>query len=169
MARLNLDGSIDPTFTAKISKSMSNFVSVDSLPLASGKVLVWGDFDTVDQTTRRGVALLNSNGSVDASFVPAINNVISYTNEIRVLSAAAQTDGKIIIGGDVLNNNIGRYRTYTARLNADGSFDRVFNQGKDSAGSIYGIKINRGNRLLIGGSFFRFNGVPRRSLAQIRL
>lgn len=162
LMRINLDGTIDPTFTATIINSQSSQFLINPEPLGNGKILVWGKFDTVNQTTRRNVALLNSDGSVDTSFNPATNGLESIT------SVAVQRDGKIVIGGSGFGFNT-FVRGNVARLNQDGSADYSFNTGKGTNGEVRALKIQNGNKLLIGGSFFRFNGFPRRGLARVNL
>lgn len=173
LVRLNLNGTIDQTFAAQLSKNMSNYVSTDSEPLPNGKILIWGDFDTVDQATRHGIAVINSNGSVDTTFVPAINNSPNYfLNQVTISTVAVQSDGKIIAGGSIASYNsqgVQRINPYIARLNADGSFDRNFVRGKNTLGSYTALKIYNINRLLIGGYFFNYNGLLRQGLARVNL
>lgn len=171
LVRLNLDGSLDPTFTTIISLNMSSDVfTVESESLGNGKILVWGEFDNVNGATRRGIAVLNSNGSVDTSFIPATNRLISSFSRIIISSVAVQADGKIIIGVGINSTTLVNGKPI-ARLNADGSFDYTFNPGgKNSRNLVQAtLKIHNGNRLLIGGSFFRFNGFPRPGLARLNL
>ena len=58
-----------------------------------GRIVIGGDFTSVNGTARNRVARLNANGTVDASFVPT-NTITS-----SVLAVAAQSDNKVIIGG----------------------------------------------------------------------
>ena len=173
LVRLNLNGTIDQTFTAQLSKNMSNYVSTDAEPLANGKILIWGDFDTVDQATRHGIAVLNSNGQVDTSFVPAVNNSPTYyLNQVTTSTVVVQNDGKILVGGWITSYNsqgVQRTSPYIARLNTDGSSDINFNRGKNIIGSYAVMKIRNGSRLLIGGIFFNYNGLLRQSLIQVKL
>ena len=172
LVRLNLNGTIDPTFTAQLSKDMSNFVSTDAQPLPNGNILIWGDFDTVDQATRHGIAVLNSNGTVDTSFVPAINNSPDYfRKKVTVYSVALQSNGKILVGGYIDINVSQGFQNYPylARLNTDGSFDFSFSKGKNTLGFYLVLKIHNDNRLLIGGIFSKYNGLLRQAMAQVKL
>jgi uncharacterized delta-60 repeat protein len=165
LVRYNLDGSLDSTFTANLSGLVRKVA-----PLGDGKILIWGIFDRVDSTPRYSLAVLNSNGSLDASFVPATNSLSpSVAQNLDIWDAEVQTDGKIIVGGKTLNAGF-TSRTYFARLNPDGSLDRTFNQGKATFGEIRAVKIYTGSRLLVGGTFFRFDDSRRRyGLARINL
>ncbi len=161
LARLNLDGTIDTTFTANVTNSVYD-LSVNTRPLANGKILVWGKFDTVNGATRRNIAILNNDGSLDTSFNPATNGAET------ILSVAVQTDGKIIIAGSNFKFNT-FVRGNIARLNANGSVDGSFNQGRGANGAVKTVKIRSNNKLLIGGDFFRYHTFLRSGLAQINL
>ena len=161
LARLNLDGSVDQTFKASVTNSVYD-LSVNAEPLTSGKILVWGKFDTVNGAARRNIAVLNSDGSLDATFNPATNGAEN------ILSLAVQTDGKIIIGGSGFANN-SPVRRNLARLNADGTADATFYVGRGANGDVKDLKILSGGKFLIGGSFYRYHVFPRNGLAQIYL
>lgn len=160
--KLDLNGVPDSTFSADIVANQPFDILVETKILASGKILVWGHFDTVNGATRRNIAVLNSNGSLDTTFNPAT------TGAEFIYDAVEQTNGKIIIGGinfplnSLLHGNI-------ARLNADGTIDKTFNQGRGANGDVNALKILPNNKLLIGGSFFRYHIRPRSGLAQIDL
>ncbi len=96
---------------------------MDVLP--DGRVIVGGFWDRWDNKPNPGLALLNSNGSLDESFVVGLSNAISPTN-FSISAVAAQADGKILVtwlGG-------------LARLNADGSRDLSFSNLTISAKQI---------------------------------
>lgn len=162
LARLNSDGTIDSTFTASVVNSQFN-TDFNVEPISSGKILIWGAFDTVNQIMRRTIAVLNNNGSLDTSF-----NSAATGDRETILSLAVQPNGKIIIGG-IFNTTNTFLRGSVARLNADGSVDPTFNQGRGANGAVKILKIKNNNKLLIGGDFFRYNSVPRSVLAQLNL
>src|ERR1044071_3373053 len=67
--RLNADGSLDNSFNPPIGAD--NPYGVSSVVVQpDGKVLVGGDFSTMNGTNRSGIARLNANGTLDASFDP---------------------------------------------------------------------------------------------------
>lgn len=74
--------------------------------LADRRVLIGGSFETVNGVSRRLLARLNADGSVDNSFQPQITSA----------AFAVQSTGRLIISGD---------RQFY-RLNADGSLDPTF-------------------------------------------
>src|SRR5206468_5203300 len=65
IARLNLDGSLDATFTTGIG--VNNSVSALALQ-ADGKLLIGGTLSSVNGVNRNWTARLYPDGSVDAGF-----------------------------------------------------------------------------------------------------
>ena len=72
IARLNVDGTLDLSFDPGQGTGTSpTFDKVFAISLQSdGKVLIGGNFSSVNGTNRVGIARLNTNGSLDASFDP---------------------------------------------------------------------------------------------------
>jgi uncharacterized delta-60 repeat protein len=91
IARLNSDGLLDTTFNPGTGAS-SGIRS--ACILSSGKIIIGGGFTTYNGTTANRIARLNTNGTIDSTFITGTgaNNTI--------LTTAIQSDGKIIIGGD---------------------------------------------------------------------
>lgn len=74
--KLNSDGSIDNTFNATSIMQTTNSSGVinDIEVQADGKVIIGGNFNTVNGRTLRGLARLNTDGSLDESFNPEDTN-----------------------------------------------------------------------------------------------
>jgi len=66
---------------------------------SDGRILIGGPFDQVNANSRRGVARLNADGTLDSSFVPPSATGI-FSPDIHAL--ALREDGKIYAGGFVL-------------------------------------------------------------------
>ncbi|MGI8641292.1 MAG: delta-60 repeat domain-containing protein [Pyrinomonadaceae bacterium] len=163
VARYNLDGTIDTTFAANVTTT-SQYYNVYAVPLAGGKILIYGSFEAVNGVVRRNIAVLNNNGSLDASFNPRID-----VNQIN--TAAVQANGKIIV--DTFSF-AARYSAILFRLNADGTIDNTFYSGRGltNGGRITFsnvLKIRGDDKLLIGGRFYRYHIFPRSGLVQINL
>src|SRR5690606_1606001 len=118
IARLNDDGSLDNTFDP--GTGANNGVNTTSIQ-NDGKVIIGGGFFSYNGMLRKGIARLNTNGSLDTSF-----NQGTGTNGWGVSTTSVQSDGKIIIGGDFTTYS-GKARNRVARLNMDGSLDTSFN------------------------------------------
>jgi uncharacterized delta-60 repeat protein len=157
IARLNADGSLDTSFDP--ASGANNFVYELALQ-PDGKVLVGGAFSSVGGSTRRGIARLNANGSLDTSFNPVLNTGSS------VWSFAVQPDASVIIGGAFTSvNSIARNNI--ARLNADGSLDTSFDPASGANDSVLALALQGDGKALIGGTFTSANGTPRYRLARL--
>ncbi len=89
IARLYPDGSLDNSFSPGSGANSS----VRTVALqADGKVLIGGDFTSVNGTNRSNIARLNTDGSLDNSFNPS-------TGAYAIYSIAEQRDGKAVVGG----------------------------------------------------------------------
>jgi uncharacterized delta-60 repeat protein len=107
--RLNSNGSLDGSF----GTAVGGFGKVESMVVQSdGKVLIGGNFATINGTSRNNIARLNTNGGLDSSFNP------STGADGWVRSIALQSDGKVLIGGDFSTVN-GVVRPRVARLYGD--------------------------------------------------
>lgn len=104
IARLNPDGSLDPSFNPGAGPAstspdpgpapMPGIYGIVVQP--DGRYLVSGSFDSFDGVARRGLARLNADGSLDASFNPGSAWVSN-----NVDSVALQPDGKVLVGVDI--------------------------------------------------------------------
>ncbi len=153
IARLNLNGSLDNSFTNRANNIIR---SIAVQP--DGKVLIGGDFIGVDGTSRYRIARLNANGGLDLSFSNIVNNIIR--------SIAVQPDGKVLIGGDFGTiNSISRVGI--ARLNTNGTLDTTFNPGTGAPNGVYSVVLQPDGRVLIGGAFTMFNNMSRIRIARL--
>lgn len=121
IARLKADGTLDPTFDPGAGPNGAiNFLALQS----DGKVVLVGPFTTVEGTTRRGIARLNSDGALDLSFDPGTGP------DAEVLDLLIDGSDKAVLAGhfDAVN---GVTRHMLARLNLDGSVDPTFDAGKN--------------------------------------
>lgn len=157
--RLNKDGSHDSTFDSPVGTGNSGITGgVTNLILENdGKVIIGGSFNSVSNTVRRGLARLNSNGNLDASFK------VLFGSNGTVSVVAAQPDGKVLISGNFSYIN-GIARNRLARLNRDGSvdenFDVTFTQGTYGGSSTYitAIAVQPDGKILLGGNIASING-----------
>lgn len=124
-----------------------------------GKIIYGGSFTTYDGKTAKGIIRLNSNGSIDTTFITG-GGVISGDVEAITI----QPDGKILVGGDFNGyNNSGAIPSSVPnclmRLNSNGSLDETFfptgNEFlvKNNSNGIYDIKIQSDGKIIICGGF----------------
>ena len=156
LARLAANGVPDAAFQGSAA-GVSLFTSVNTLGLQlDGKILVGGNFTTLDGVARPNLGRLNSDGSLDSAFAPAVDG--------SVTALAVQPDGKILIAGGFANVN-SQPRARLARLNADGSLDLGFNPG--AGGFIYSLALQNDGAILVGGSFNDIAGQVHPFLARL--
>ena len=145
--RLNSDGSIDGTF---VYGSGFGFI-VNSISIqTNGKILCVGDFTTYNGTGANRIVRLNSDGSIDGTFVYGSGFNISL-NLTKI-----QSDGKILVGGNFTSYN-GTGANRIIRLNSDGSIDTSWGYGSGFSSTVLSIAIQNNGNILCGGSFTTFN------------
>lgn len=152
LIRLNpngtLDGAYKPSFGALIGNSSQ--VHVTGLALdPTGNAIISGSFTTVDGILRRGLARLNSNGTLDPSFDPQQGTDQEFGSLYRVF---IQPNGQILVGGTSMIFH-GIRRQGVARLNRDGTLDGAFNPGLGVDGSVFAMGVQTDGNVVIGGSF----------------
>jgi uncharacterized delta-60 repeat protein len=152
IARLNADGTLDSSFLNSMAgaNGVVNTVGLQT----DGKILIGGDFNSVNGQTRNRIARLNSNGTLD-SFNPSSDGAV---NVILI-----QTDGKILVGGTFALLG-GATRNRIARLNSDGTLDS-FNPNAD--GNVTAVAVQSDGKIVIVGTFMSVAGVTRQRIARI--
>jgi uncharacterized delta-60 repeat protein len=166
IGRLNADGTVDTTFDAGLGFDRDVH---DIVVQPDGKILVAGEFLYFDDQPCGYLVRLNPDGSRDPSFGACDGGpqwVPGFIHKIVL-----QPDGKILVGGNVRYIG-GAYRSGIARLNADGTADATFITGTGTfsppyVGEVYGIGLQSDGRIVIGGRFVAFNGVPRNRIARL--
>lgn len=160
IARLNSDGSLDTSFNPT-GTGFDNIVYSTSIQ-SDGKIIVGGLFTSFNGTTRNYIARLNDNGSLNTSFNPGTGF------DLPVTSTSIQSDGKIIVGGQLTLFN-GTTTNKIARLNANGSLDTSFNPaGTGFIGSlVWSTPIQNDGKMIVGGSFTSYNGTTRNRIARL--
>jgi uncharacterized delta-60 repeat protein len=117
IARLNADGSPDPTFAPVAldgSRFFNNRLILSKVELQpDGKLLVAGTF--AYQGQERGLFRLNTDGSPDTAF----NNNPSFAAVIRVVDFVLQADGKIFLAASKTTSPLGVF----LRVSQDGSME----------------------------------------------
>jgi len=157
VARLNTDGTVDPTFNPGIGPN--NIVYALALQ-PDGRVLVGGDFTSVNGTSRFRIARINTDGTVDGTFNPGAG----ASSVVYVL--AVQPNGKVLVGGNFTTFD-GASRNRVARVNTDGSLDLRFDPGSGASNDVYGLALQLDGRVLVGGFFTSFNGTSRNRIARL--
>jgi len=128
-------------------------------PLPGGKIIIGG---TIYQGLTGNISRLNANGTEDTSFQKG-----SGFNG-NVLTLVAQSDGKIVVGGEFTSYN-GSTVNGIARLNSDGTLDSAFQTaiGTGPNGLVYSLAIETSGNILVGGDFNTFAGATATVLVRL--
>ncbi len=159
LVRFNADGSLDAAFVP-VSRTNSGFINVSGLALQpDGKILVAGYFDQLQGLHRVGLARLNANGTIDASFNPGSCGVVD--------GMVVQPDGKILIAAEYADELTLPNRG-VMRLLPDGSPDPTFFVAWVPPWfESRCLALQSNGDVLIGGVFAEANGLPRPGLARL--
>ncbi len=145
IARYNSDGSLDTTFgNGGKSDTIVRAGSRASLILPNGKIIAAGlafDGTTIFDFV---VVRYNSDGSLDTTFGNGGKMIANFSGNIsQAFAVALQADGKIVLAGNVINNQSGSDFAL-ARFNGDGpSFDTCIQD--DGSGNIFQFNSTTGD------------------------
>jgi uncharacterized delta-60 repeat protein len=153
-------GTIDLTFNP--GSGANNLVYTTSIQ-SDGKIIIGGTFTSYNGTSRKSIARLNTDGTLDTTFNPGTG---TGTGNFGLRTTSIQSDGKIIIGGTFSSYN-GFVRGNIARLNTDGTLDTDFNTGIGTNGEVITTSIQSDGKIIIGGTFTSYNGVNIRKIARL--
>jgi hypothetical protein len=149
IGRLNSDGTVDTSFTAQIGNS--DFYQVSSFVTQSdNKIIVVGQFNTIDGNGVKSIGRLNANGSHDATFTDASG----YNVGGNLLDVIVQNDNKITVIGGFAGQKILRFNTDGT---VDSSLSIPFATGSNVFGTIALQTTNSIDYLLVGGDFRSFD------------
>lgn len=159
IVRLNTDGTRDTAFTTNNGTGPDS--PVGALKVQSdNKILIGGSLMSFNSVSVGRFARLNSDGSLDTTFV---TNTGSGFNS-AVTRIALRSDGTIVACGEFTDfNAITTNRL--AVINSSGTANTRFTTGANSG--IYSLFVDSQNRILIGGTFTTFNGSTANRIARI--
>lgn len=181
--RLNANGTIDTSFHDTMGTCNDRPVFYETqrwgevtkmVQYPDGKIIVGGGFNWYNYALTGNLARIGANGDLDLTFNPGtgFNNTVTST--------AVLPDGKIIVAGN-FSKYFGLDKKGVARLNTDGSLDMSFNTGTGVEGLLrtgyQGLGFSQyvnamaiqpnDSKVLIGGGFKAFNGVPKNSFVRL--
>jgi uncharacterized delta-60 repeat protein len=153
--RLNADGTMDNSFKPNFNGTVYA-ITVQ----ADGRIMVGGDFSTVNGQSRNNIVRLNKDGSIDTTF--------SASTAGSVRAVAVQLDGKVLIGGTFSIVNVTTTRPGFARLYRNGALD--FSVNMDLAGGtqdVFSLAVQADGKVLIGGNFESLKTEPRTHIGRM--
>jgi hypothetical protein len=127
-----------------------------------GKILVGGNFSSLDGRAHSGFGRLNANGTLDTNLTVTVGG--------NVHSLALQADGTILLGGDFFQLLAGPGKPVSAipgigRVNADSTLDTNFNAQVN--GAVLALALQPDGKILLGGQLFSVGGLSRTNIARL--
>jgi uncharacterized delta-60 repeat protein len=155
--RIDPDGSTDPGFYLGTGVN----ATVKTVTVAQdGKILIGGDFTSVNGVDRMHIARLHADGSLDTGFG------LGEGANRAVLAIVPLSNGKMLVGGAFTSYN-GVSCSRLIRLLSDGSLDTSFDVGVGPNGAVYAIQVQPDGTIVVAGSFSQFNGVVHKCVARL--
>jgi uncharacterized delta-60 repeat protein len=148
-ARLNSTGTLDTSLpSVNFFNGSSSGLTINKIVVQTdGKILVGGQFQQVNSTSKIGLARINTDGSLDTSFSTDLN--ASSSTDVIVYDTVILPSGKILVAGSLGTINGGARRF--AQFNQDGSNDPTFISNIPFILIPYKILVQNNGKILIGG------------------
>lgn len=136
-------GAIDSAF--RIGEGPNSAVHAVTVQPQDNKVLIGGDFSTVQGLARNRVCRLFPDGRIDTTFNPGVGALS------RVSVIAMQTDGRILLGGSFFSS--GQGSVPVVRAHPDGSRDSSFELPELLSANVKRIWPLADGRIYLAGNF----------------
>ena len=154
IVRLNQDGTLDTSFNLGDVNAPRNQGYIRNITIqADGKILIGGYFTSYNGTDAFDLVRINSDGSLDTSFINGLGGEVN--------SIAIQSDGKIIAVGKFVaycDGDMSCIDTpHIARLNLDGSLDQSFVVGSGFDDDVSSVVIQSNGKIIAGGIFTMYD------------
>ncbi|MFV5694406.1 T9SS sorting signal type C domain-containing protein [Flavobacterium sp. LB3P122] len=158
--RLNANGSIDTTFG--IGTGFNGDIGALFLQ-SDGKILVGGDFGIFNGTSANKIIRLNTNGSIDGSFISGSGFSTGGVEIIKVNSV-----GAIMVAGSFASTYNGSDVNRLVLLDSNGVISPTFDIGSGPAtATVYALVDDLNDSWYVGGSFSIFDSQNQGRLAKI--
>jgi len=159
IVRVSNNGAVDAAFNSNASADNT----VRSIKIQQdGKIVIGGSFFFVNGQFRSNLARLNTDGTLDNSFIPSI----TAQSQTVVESVDIDADGKILIGGTFFGVN-GSFRSNVAKINPDGTTDTGFSHTIGANLPVKAVLADANGISLIGGDFLSFENLPKYRFARL--
>ncbi len=142
--RYNLDMTVDETFSTTLSSTVT-----DILRLNDGRYVIVGNFQTVNGVSRKRIAILNNDGTLDTSFDPGVG----FTAQVNgvVLTPA----NKLLVYSLTSTAYNGVAKKYYYLINLDGTLDTSYDlptkvPGFNPSSQCYSTIQDDGSVILVG-------------------
>ncbi len=159
--RIEDSGSTDPTFAAL--NALDGDIT-EMVIQSNGKIVLVGSFTKIAGFPARNIARLNSDGSIDTSFLTGNGFSLfagSQPSSIKLLGG-----DRMLVAGEFLNYN-DEVRTRLLMLNADGSLYCSFDPQLGSDAPLVDAAVQPDGKILIVGNFSNYDGTVRNAFARV--
>ena len=156
VGRLNTDGSLDAGFNAGTHPVGSSDYVYRVLLQSDDKIVVGGAFTTVNGVNRTSLARLNTDGTLDTSFVPALSG--SSATNFPTISGVVELDEDLIITGafthvdTIEKNGLARLSKEDGSLNSDFAAP-LTNNGTLPYYTGFNVMLDSADRVFVVGYF----------------
>jgi uncharacterized delta-60 repeat protein len=140
------NGAVDPSFGIG-SGANAPILAIGAL--SGGGIWLAGAFTTINGQSRKGLAVINTAGTLQATFA-SFNPGYATAPTFAVNDLAAQPDGKTVIGGD-FNWFGGVWSPYLARVNTNGAVDTTFSAGLGPDGVVHDVALRSDGLIYAAG------------------
>ncbi len=166
IARLNTDGSLDPTFKPGAGSDQEIY---DVVRQSDGKLIIGGNFNSFDNNRVKHIARLNADGSFDNSF-----EIDGEGPNGPVFNLGVMPSGEVLVSGFFVKYN-DIIRNGFVVLNHDGTMNNSYNTnggliagGQNFSGLINGfLQLPSENAFLAIGSFTKFDRLTNNRIMKI--
>jgi uncharacterized delta-60 repeat protein len=143
MVRINSNGTLDNTFNVGGNGLQGEVL--DIIVTSGNKIIAAGNISSYNNAVVNNLIQIKSNGKLDSTFNAGGAGVYG-----TIYSLALQSNGKILVGGDVTAFNTIPVN-YIFRINTNGSYDNSFvNNGEIINGTVKTIAIQTNGKILAG-------------------
>ncbi|NCT95594.1 MAG: hypothetical protein GXC72_14310 [Chitinophagaceae bacterium] len=134
------------------------------IPLADGKYLLAGMFTLYNSRFVNNMMVVNEAGERDTNFLfPFYKYTLRSLSDVQV-----QRDGKILLAGELMDSD-NRFFSLI-RLKVDGTPDEsFFTGGGFGRESVNAIQIQQDGKILVGGTFEKYDGVPVNGMVRLNV
>lgn len=166
LVRINADGTEDTSFYTNLVTGGALDGTVTSIAIqADQKIVIAGNFTSLGGATVNRIARLNTNGTVDTTFVSNTSGGAGGNcNVVRV-----QADGKILLGGSFTSYG-GNTRNRLVRINSDGTEDTTFASNFSTgfgSGAVSDVALQSDQKIIVVGTFTAHNSNTRNRIVRL--
>ena len=161
IARLNADGSVDPSFKSGSGADDQWVKAVVVQP--DGKLLVAGAFTRFNGVARPGIARLQADGSLDTGFAPGAMNRVAWPEAV----IGGPNGGYASLNGSTVITTGGTIILTGGGLGLPGYTPPVPQDTLIPGGQVNAVVLQPDGKVVIGGIFAQVGGVTRYNLARL--